>query len=108
MTPGELIRATRLAHGLTQRELAFRAGTAQTTLSRIERNAEQVTWPRLRAIMLAMGEEPVLGSRPLAHQEHPRDIAWLAVATPGTRIEGALNVLQTAQALQKDVQRRTR
>ena len=65
MTPGELVRATRERHGLTQRQLAHRAGTSQSAVARIEAGKEEVTWSRLRILMLVMGEEPVLEARPL-------------------------------------------
>jgi transcriptional regulator with XRE-family HTH domain len=65
MTPGELVRERRLAHGLTQRRLAHRAGTSQSAIARIESGAEEVTWARLRLLLLAMGEEPVLESQPI-------------------------------------------
>ena len=64
-TPAELIRRTRLRKGLSQRRLALRAGTSQSALARIEAGKEEVTWRRLSAIMISLGEEPVLTSRPL-------------------------------------------
>ena len=65
MTPGELVRETRLRHGLSQRGLALRAGTSQSAVARIERGEEEVTWSRLTALMISMGEEPTLASQPL-------------------------------------------
>jgi transcriptional regulator with XRE-family HTH domain len=64
-TPGELIKERRLKHGLTQRRLAHRAGTSQSAIARIESGREEVTWQRLRLLLLVMGEQPVLGSEPL-------------------------------------------
>ena len=66
MNPGELVRQRRLHHGLSQRELAYRAGTSQSAIARIELGDEDVTWARLRSILSAMGDEPVLGSKRLA------------------------------------------
>ena len=74
MTPADLIRETRRRKGLSQRRLALRAGTSQSAIARIEAGAEEVTWPRLRAIMLSMGEEPVLSSRPLASRYDAADL----------------------------------
>jgi transcriptional regulator with XRE-family HTH domain len=65
MTPAELVRETRLRKGLTQRSLALRAGTSQSAVARIERGEEEPTWPRFRGLMVSMGEEPTVTSRPL-------------------------------------------
>ena len=63
--PGDILRAARARHGLTQRRLALRAGTSQDAISRIERGAESPTLERLRSLLLVMGEEPVLSSVPI-------------------------------------------
>jgi predicted transcriptional regulator len=65
MTPAELVRETRLRKGLTQRQLALRAGTSQSAIARIERGNEEPTWPCFRTLMVSMGEEPTVSSTPL-------------------------------------------
>jgi UDP-N-acetylglucosamine 1-carboxyvinyltransferase len=60
-----VIRETRLRKGVSQRSLALRAGTSQSAIARIERGDEDVTWSRFRELMISLGEEPVLDSRPL-------------------------------------------
>ena len=90
MTPGELIRETRERQGLSQRRLALRAGTSQSAIARIERGDEEVTWPRLRSILLAMGEEPVLASRPLASRYDAADLLALRGLSPSARLESGL------------------
>ena len=50
MTPAELVKETRARKGISQRSLAIRAGTSQSAIARIESGAEEVTWPRLRAL----------------------------------------------------------
>jgi transcriptional regulator with XRE-family HTH domain len=91
MKPGELIRETRRRKGLSQRRLARRAGTSQSAIARIERGEEGVTWPRLRSIMLAMGEEPVLSSRALSARYHPDHLLQDRAMSPGARLESGLN-----------------
>jgi transcriptional regulator with XRE-family HTH domain len=65
MTPGQLVKERRIGHGLSQRRLAHRAGTSQSAVARIENGSEDVSWARLRRLLLAMGEQPVLRSEPL-------------------------------------------
>lgn len=90
MSPAELIRITRERTGLSQRRLALRAGTSQSAIARIERGDEEVTWPRLRSILLAMGEEPALTSRPLASRYDAWDIFELRRMSPTARLESGL------------------
>ena len=44
MDAGALLRERRRAHGLSQRELALRAGTQQATISRIENGIALATF----------------------------------------------------------------
>jgi transcriptional regulator with XRE-family HTH domain len=101
MTPGELIRETRERKRLSQRRLALRAGTSQSAIARIERGEEEVTWPRLRSILLAMGEEPELSSRPLPGRYDPSDLLGDRTTSPESRLANgvAFNEFATKAAL---------
>jgi MFS family permease/transcriptional regulator with XRE-family HTH domain len=55
MDPGELIRRARQAAGLTQRELAGRAGVTRTALSHYERGRRMPTVATLRVVLAAAG-----------------------------------------------------
>jgi transcriptional regulator with XRE-family HTH domain len=101
MTPAELICTTRERKALTQRRLAVRAGTSQSAIARIERGEEEVTWPRLRAIMLSMGEEPVLSSEPVASRYTAADLLQDRARPARARLEGgvALNEFATKMAI---------
>jgi transcriptional regulator with XRE-family HTH domain len=90
MTPGDLIRQTRVRNGLSQRRLAHRAGTSQSAIARIEHGDEEVTWSRLRSILLAMGEEPVLASRTVSSRYDAADLNGQRRIPPERRLEGAL------------------
>ena len=57
-----LVRNARRRHGLSQRQLALRAGTSQDAISRIERGAESPTLGRLRRLLALMGEDVTLGT----------------------------------------------
>jgi transcriptional regulator with XRE-family HTH domain len=67
MDPAALVRSTRERLGLSQRQLALRAGTTQATVSRIERRTVSPTFSTVRELMLAMGEEPILAGKRLEH-----------------------------------------
>jgi len=96
VTPGELIRAVRRRQGLTQAELARRAGTAQPVISAYERGHRDPTYGTLRALVAAGGEElrlvaaPSAGDVPRAMDldEHARrllDVLSVADAVPARR-----------------------
>jgi transcriptional regulator with XRE-family HTH domain len=101
MTPAELVKTTRERKRLSQRRLALRAGTSQSAIARIERGDEEVTWPRLRALMLAMGEEPVLSSRPVASRYDAGDLLRDRAMSPESRLGNgiAFNEFATELAL---------
>jgi transcriptional regulator with XRE-family HTH domain len=90
MTPGELVKERRIRHGLSQRRLAHRAGTSQSAIARIESGKEEVTWSRLRLLLLVMGEEPVLQSGPLTGRHDAWDVLEQRKLPPETRIANGL------------------
>ena len=104
---GAIIKRERLRRGLSQAQLALRAGTDQSAISRIESGREDVTWARLRAILLSMGLEPELGVRRLEHDEDPAHVAMARRLQPGQRLEGGLNVAELARDLRQAGARRT-
>ncbi len=91
MVPGELVNTTRSRLGLSQRQLALRAGTTQAAVSRIERGIVSPTFTTLRELMLAMGEEPVLhGQRLTGHWDEAHMRSTLARG-PDERLALALS-----------------
>ncbi|HEV3378489.1 MAG TPA: helix-turn-helix transcriptional regulator [Thermoleophilaceae bacterium] len=99
MTPAELVRITRERKGLSQRRLALRAGTSQSAIARIERGDEEVTWPRLRSLMIAMGEEPVLSSRPLVGRYDADDLLRDRATSPESRLANGITFNEFATEL---------
>lgn len=89
--PGELIRSTRERLGLSQRQLALRAGTTQAAISRIERGLVSPTYTTLRELMVAMGQEPVLSARRLPTDWDPAHMASTLARTPEERLTLALS-----------------
>ncbi len=89
MTPGEIVRDARRRHGLTQQQLALRAGTTQTAISRLERDAQSPTFETLRNLLLAVGEEPLISTRRLEGDHDPVHLAAERQLEPGARLERA-------------------
>lgn len=74
MNAGPLLRQRRLARGVSQRELALRAGTRQATISRIENGREVPTVDRLEQLLLAMGDRLELRAVPLDPERPVNDV----------------------------------
>ena len=53
--PGDLLRFARTRAGLTQRQLAQRARTAQSVVARIESGATSPSWETLSRLLEAAG-----------------------------------------------------
>ncbi|WP_419918025.1 helix-turn-helix domain-containing protein [Candidatus Poriferisocius sp.] len=78
MESADLIRAARQRHGLTQAELAARAGTSQPVVSAYERGQRDPTTRTLRRLLAAAGSrlelrlapEPPDLAPPLSPEEH--------------------------------------
>lgn len=61
MISGDLLREARLRAGLTQKELAKRAGTSQPAIARWESGAVQPSFERLRELIRSCGLELTFG-----------------------------------------------
>jgi transcriptional regulator with XRE-family HTH domain len=86
ITPAQLIRSTRERAGLSQRQLALRAGSTQAAVSRLERGVVSPTFETLRELLLAMGEEPVLSTQRLPTDWDPVHMASTLARTPAERL----------------------
>jgi transcriptional regulator with XRE-family HTH domain len=90
LTPGELLRQTRIRHEMSQEQLAIRAGTTQSAIARIERDRISPSIKTLTDLLQAMEEDFVFGARrrdwgvdlSLNHQTLEQ--------TPTQRLEGGL------------------
>jgi transcriptional regulator with XRE-family HTH domain len=89
--PGDLVRSTRTRLGLSQRQLALRAGTTQAAVSRIERGLVSPTFTTVRELLTAMGEEPVLESRRIASRWDHAHMTSTLERTPEQRLALALS-----------------
>jgi transcriptional regulator with XRE-family HTH domain len=68
----ELLREARARQGISQRQLALRAGTSQDAISRIERGVESPTLERLGNLLLVLGERLEVNAVPLAETGESR------------------------------------
>lgn len=62
MSPGELLREARHRHGVSQKQLAMRASTTQSAISRIERGGVSPSVETLRELLFLLGEDLTLGA----------------------------------------------
>lgn len=92
MIGGQLIREARRRAGLTQRELASRAGTTQSAIARIERGASEPSYARVDSLVRACGFELI------PRIARPDDSDW-AVASANLRLTPAARVRQHQAAL---------
>jgi transcriptional regulator with XRE-family HTH domain len=77
--PGPLIRERRIANGLTQEQLALRAGSTQAAVSRLEREDISPTFETFERFLAVMGEEAdLVVGRPEADHDVERLIALRA------------------------------
>lgn len=96
MDPGAILRTARRRHGLSQAELAARAGTSQPVISAYERGHRDPSTATLRRLVRAAGEQLELRLArippdippPVSLEEHGRrlvDVLLLADAIPHRR-----------------------
>ena len=92
--PGRLLRAARTRAGLTQRELARRAGTSQSVVARIEQGSTDPGAATLARLLAAAGFELRADLRPIAvaGTHMLGDVARILALTPEQRLEEVRNV----------------
>jgi transcriptional regulator with XRE-family HTH domain len=102
MDPAAIIRTVRRRQGLTQAELARRAGTSQSVVSAYEHGRRDPTYATLRRLVEAGGEQLVLAAErpspdlpPAAdaeeHASRLLDVLTLADAVPVRRRSAILD-----------------
>jgi transcriptional regulator with XRE-family HTH domain len=92
---GDLIRAARERSGISQRELARRAGTSQAAISRIESGREEPTVERLERVLASLGWRAEVTLVPIAQHDADRaDLLEQAALDPSTRLERGLDAIE--------------
>jgi transcriptional regulator with XRE-family HTH domain len=91
MDAASLIRALRARHGLSQSALAYRAGTTQQAISRIEHGRVSPTVEMLARLAAAAGEELVLDAKPREVPFNPDQLSTAGAAPIVERLERAMS-----------------
>jgi transcriptional regulator with XRE-family HTH domain len=90
MSSGTLIRSTRERHGITQAQLALRAGTSQAAVSRIERDEISPSLDTIQRLLAAMGERLELHVRRIDGDFDADHLADSMAQTMSERLERSL------------------
>lgn len=87
--PANLLREARLKAALTQRELAKRAGTAQSVIARIETGKTSPTSETLKHLLASAGFElwSELVIRPVENSHMMEDVSRILRLTPEQRLQ---------------------
>ncbi len=93
-----VVRDARLRAGLTQRELARRAETAQSVVARIEGGHTSPTWETLTRLLAAAGFDldASLAVRPVIGSHMLDDVARILRLTPEERLAEIANASRFA------------
>lgn len=91
MDATEVVRELRARHGLSQAALAYRAGTTQQAISRIEQGLVSPTLDMLARLAAACGEELVLAARPRGVPFEDAQLAEQARLSMSDRLELAIS-----------------
>lgn len=91
VAPGPLIRERRTAHGLTQAQLALRAGSTQAAISRLERGELSPTFETVSRLLFVMGEHLDVIARREPVDLDRTHLTNLRARTPAERLELAMS-----------------
>jgi transcriptional regulator with XRE-family HTH domain len=84
------LRERREANGLTQRQLALRAGTSQSAISEIERGEREPSVPTLAGLLRVMGEDLQLRATPTPHRYDRAELDHQLTRSVEERLQDAL------------------
>jgi transcriptional regulator with XRE-family HTH domain len=98
--PATIVRHVRESAGITQRDLARTAGTAQSVVARIELGQTDPTWGTLSRLADAAGYHlrPLLEKRPQLDESELDDIPRILRLTPEERLLEVANLSQFMMA----------
>ncbi len=91
MDAASLVRDLRARHGLSQSALAYRAGTTQQAVSRIEHGRVSPTVEMLARLAAAVGDDLVLDAQQRQVPFDPGQLATAAQSPMAERLERAMS-----------------
>jgi transcriptional regulator with XRE-family HTH domain len=91
MRPGTLIKEARRRNGLSQADLAFRAGTRQSAISRLESGEVSPSIETLESLLQVMGEELELSTRTVERNYDPLHMKEMKKLSPEERLTQAIS-----------------
>jgi transcriptional regulator with XRE-family HTH domain len=108
--PAELVSDARRRAGLSQRQLASRAGTAQSVVARIESGATSPTWETLSRLLEAAGFSLDASLRPTVTDASQMldDVPRILGLTPEQRLLELRNASRFVAASSRSTARRRR
>ena len=100
---GAIVHAARLRAGLSQRQLARRADTAQSVVARIELGETSPTWATLTRLLSAAGFDldTRLAVQPVAGSHMLDDVPRILSLTPEQRLREVANASRFAAAVRR-------
>jgi len=103
LNPSLLVREARYRAGLTQRELAARAGTSQSVVARVEAGQTRPGSGTLQRLLEAAGFElrTELVPLPVVDSHMLEDIARILALTPEQRLREVTNVSRFESATRR-------
>ncbi|MBA2317988.1 MAG: helix-turn-helix domain-containing protein [Euzebyales bacterium] len=90
MDPADLVRRCRLGAGITQQQLAIRAGTTKTAISRLEGGHISPTFETVTRLLLCLGYRVEVDAIALTPRSDPAQLDAVAGLTPTQRLDHAL------------------
>lgn len=96
MTPGQLICDARRRHGISQEKLAFRVGTRQSAISRLEKDEVSPSVETMETLLRAMGETFEIDSKPAEREYDPLHLRAMKARPADERLALAISWNRTA------------
>lgn len=102
-TAAELVHRARASAGLTQRQLARRARTAQSVVARVEGGLTSPSWDTLTRLLAAAGFElrAELDPRATGRSHALEDVARILRLSPTQRLDEVRNVNRFAHGARR-------